>query len=135
MRTCTRCGAPFTAPSSSRQGGRPRSRCDGCRSNHDRIDGAVWNRLRAEVLRAQPVCSVLGCYEFSTTVDHIIPLKHAPHLGLERSNLQGMCGRHNASKGARVASWDDYISPAASPAGMSRCRHCDNPECPRRWHL
>ena len=132
--TCTRCGTPFTAPSSSRQGGRPRTRCDGCRSNHDRIDGAMWNRLRAEVLRAQPVCAVLGCYELSTTVDHIIPLQHAPHLGLERSNLQGMCGRHNASKGAKVA-LRDYIPPTESPAGVSRCHSCGDPECPGRWHL
>ena len=132
MRRCTRCGAPFTAPSSSRQGGRPRSRCDGCRSNHDRIDGATWNKLRVEVLKAQPVCAVLDCYELSTTVDHIIPLQHAPALGLERSNLQGMCARHNASKGAKVAEWG--YTPPAEPIVRRRCL-CDDSECPGLWHL
>ena len=100
VRTCTQCGLDFaTYPT----GGRPRTRCDGCRSNLAKIDGQVWRRLRAQVLAEEEICAVPGCGRPATEVDHIQPLKFHPELALERSNLQGMCKTHNAAKGARTA--------------------------------
>ena len=101
MRFCTRCGSPFEAP--RKPTGRPRSRCDSCRSNQERIDGAQWRKLRAVVLREEPICAVPGCGRPSTEVDHILPLKFRPELALDRANLRGICKPHNASKGARIA--------------------------------
>ena len=116
MTVCVLCGASFTAM----QGvGRPRKRCAACRGNHERLDGAVWRRQRLRVLAEEPVCTVLGCGLPSTEVDHIVPLA-AGGAALDRSNLQGMCQRHNASKGAR---------PAAASC------YCGDPECRGRWHL
>lgn len=127
--TCTVCGGLF---SSSPTGGRPRSRCDGCRSNHARINGTVWRKLRARVLAEEPDCSVAGCGRRSTQVDHITPLKLRPDLALERWNLRGICATHNASKGAKlpglVLSEPDYPDPDR------RCS-CGDPTCPGRWHL
>jgi 5-methylcytosine-specific restriction endonuclease McrA len=97
--TCTRCGASFYA---SPTGGRPRSRCDRCRSNHARADGTVWRKLRAQVLSEEPTCYIVGCGWPSTQVDHVLPLKLRPDLALVRSNLRGICATHNASKGARL---------------------------------
>jgi 5-methylcytosine-specific restriction endonuclease McrA len=121
MSTCTRCGASFAAP--SRRTGRPRSRCDECRTNHDRIGGTRWRKLRAQVLQEEPACCIPDCGRPSSQVDHIIPLSKAPSLGLERSNVRGICATHNASKGDRPA---------------YRCKDplCPEPEtCPGRWHL
>jgi 5-methylcytosine-specific restriction endonuclease McrA len=126
MTICTVCGASFTA----RPGavGRPRKRCDGCRSNHARIDGSVWRRLRRRVLAEEPVCQVPGCGWPSVQVDHIIPLSRGG-AALDRGNLQGMCQRHNGSKGASV----NGVPP--TPAAARRRCSCGDPSCPGRWHL
>jgi 5-methylcytosine-specific restriction endonuclease McrA len=47
------------------------------------------------------MCRVPGCGLTSSQVDHVVRLSKAPHLGLERSNLRGICARHSASKGDR----------------------------------
>jgi 5-methylcytosine-specific restriction endonuclease McrA len=124
---CTRCGGSFaTSPT----GGRPRKRCDACRTNHAKIDGAEWRALRAQVLEEEPVCAVRGCGRPSTEADHIVPLV----LGgpaLDRTNLQGLCKPHNAAKGARVAP-----VPRRPYASTTRpCFHCGSTHCPGRWHL
>jgi 5-methylcytosine-specific restriction endonuclease McrA len=84
--------------------------------------------MRARVLAEEPYCGVSGCGEPSTQVDHIVPLSRSPELGLERSNLRGICASHNASKGARdeIASWCPH----------PLCTHpetCGGPNA--RWHL
>src|SRR5262245_29111116 len=97
MPVCSKCGQPFSAPLA--RTGRPRTRCDRCRSNQDRIDGSKWRKLRALVLAEEPYCAVCG--RPSSEVDHIVPLQ----LGGDayaRSNLRGLCKRCNASKGAKV---------------------------------
>jgi 5-methylcytosine-specific restriction endonuclease McrA len=125
-RECSRCGALFFA---SPTGGRPRTRCDPCRSNHARNDGTAWRKIRAQVLAEEPICAVQGCFRPSTEVDHIIPLARGGSP-LDRDNLQGMCKPHNASKGARVA----------RPAVVVR-RRCTHPACPDpttcrgHWHV
>jgi 5-methylcytosine-specific restriction protein A len=123
-KVCVVCGASFAARSGAV--GRPRKRCDACRSNHARIDGSVWRALRRRVLREEPVCQVPGCGWPSTEVDHIIPLA-AGGAPLDRANLQGMCQPHNASKGARVN--------GRQPAAARRLCYCGDPGCPGRWHL
>ena len=126
-RPCTQCGRAFTA---SPTGGRPRSRCDSCRTNHAKIDGARWRKLRLGVLSEQPVCAVAGCGQTSTQVDHVVALARGgdPYA---RSNLQAMCGPHNASKGDR--------DPLRDPAGWCEHPKCSHPwDCAgplSRWHL
>lgn len=54
-----------------------------------------WRKLRARVLAEEPNC---WCGAAADTVDHITPLS----LGgarYDRSNLRGMCARHNYSRG------------------------------------
>lgn len=50
---------------------------------------AKWRALRAQVLRAHPVCTVPGCGRLANAVDHIVPRarggRDAP------SNLRAMC--------------------------------------------
>lgn len=126
--TCTQCGEVFSA---SPTGGRPRKRCDACRSAHAQLDGTRWRTIRAQVLAEEPVCRVPGCGRASTEVDHITPLK----LGgdpYERANLQGMCKPHNSSKGARVA-----IRQRKVARKRSRCLGGPCPDdCPGgRWHV
>ena len=99
MPNCSRCGAPFISPPGGGRG-RPRTRCDGCRSNHDRAGGTAWRILRARVLAEEPYC--YRCGADATEVDHVIPLSVRPDLAHERSNLRGACKSCNASKGARL---------------------------------
>lgn len=96
--TCSRCGAGFVASGGP---GRPRSKCDRCRSNHDKIGGTQWNVTRAVVLARDPICRWPGCTQRSVQVDHIIPLEHGGYP-YALDNLQGLCAHHNASKGARL---------------------------------
>src|SRR4051812_19031318 len=107
-RYCTVCGGAFYA---SPTGGRPRSRCDACRTNHERADGVVWRKLRARVLAEEPGCYIDGCGWPSTQVDHVIPLQMRPDLAHVRSNLRGICASHNASKGARVPDLESGACP------------------------
>lgn len=122
---CRTCGARFDAAARGGKGGRPRTRCERCRpkpTGAAAIDGARWRKLRAQVLREEPICCVIGCGQPSKQVDHRIPLKLRPDLAWVRSNLQGMCARHNASKGARLPG---QVSPPPPPPSAP----------PRRWVL
>lgn len=55
------------------------------------LDGAAWRKLRASVLRAQPLCR---CGEWATDVDH----KDNNATNNERSNLQGLCHECHSRK-------------------------------------
>lgn len=127
-RPCTQCGRSFTASATR---GRPRSRCDSCRTNHAKIDGTRWRKLRAQVLREQPFCAVAGCNRASTQVDHVLALARGgdPY---DRSNLQGMCATHNAMKGDRAGVPDTATGWCTHP----KCTHpwdCAGPDS--RLHL
>jgi len=53
-----------------------------------------WQRVRAIVLRRQPLCvecQRLGRVTVATLVDHIIPYRERPDLGLTLSNLRPLC--------------------------------------------
>lgn len=111
MAACSSCGRPFWAPRRP-NGGRPRTKCDRCRTNHDKIDGVRWRAIRAQVLLEEPVCRICGLP--SSEADHIVPLKFGGDP-FARENLQGACKHCNSSKGARVARQTD--------------------QAPRRWEL
>lgn len=63
--------------------------------------GRPWRRLRAQVLREEPVCRYCGVRP-STTVDHVLPLSLFPSLAHVRSNLAGACRWCNGSKHNRM---------------------------------
>jgi hypothetical protein len=55
----------------------------------------TWARLRASVLRDEPLCRVRGCGRRAEHVDHIVAIALAPQLRLERGNLQPLCAYHH----------------------------------------
>jgi 5-methylcytosine-specific restriction endonuclease McrA len=46
------------------------------------------------------MCDAEGRLTLTEMVDHIVPISVRPDLRLVRSNLQGLCGRCHAVKGA-----------------------------------
>ena len=50
-----------------------------------------WDRLAKRYLRLRPQCAVSGCKMMARHVDHIVPIKVAPHRRLDPTNLQGLC--------------------------------------------
>ena len=97
--------------------GRPaktRGRCARCSSKASRertelrgprvYDTALWKRLRSAVLALSPLCVDCkgeGRVEPATEVDHRIPIRDAPDLAFDASNLQPLCKRHHSEKTAR----------------------------------
>jgi len=57
------------------------------------------NKLSKHLREQHPYCSIPGCNNKDLTVDHIIPLRDAPYLRLEISNLRVLCRMHNSRKG------------------------------------
>ena len=59
--------------------------------------GRAWQKLRQQILaRDGGVCTVPGCGEAATEVDHVIP-KHAGGTDAPE-NLASTCRRHHATK-------------------------------------
>jgi 5-methylcytosine-specific restriction endonuclease McrA len=134
MTTCSSCGRQFLTPRQS-NGGRPRTRCDNCRSNQERIDGKKWREIRAQVLLEEPLCAVAGCGRPSTEVDHVIPLQ-AGGAPYKRSNLRGSCKPHNAAKGARLPGVKPVTVTPGDPCKCPpNCRCWVRPDHPRHWCL
>jgi hypothetical protein len=50
-----------------------------------------WERLRRKMLAGRPICATYGCGARATMVDHIEPVRLAPHRRLDPSNLQPLC--------------------------------------------
>tara|TARA_Y100001963_G_scaffold105634_1_gene145884 strand:+ start:159 stop:974 length:816 start_codon:yes stop_codon:yes gene_type:complete len=66
--------------------------------------GHEWRtRTRIWVLRRDPICSISGCNEASTDVDHIIPKRMGGPDTPE--NLQGLCGHHHKVKTANESAF------------------------------
>jgi hypothetical protein len=63
----------------------------------------VFRRLTAEVVDDEPVCwlRLKGCTYWSTTADHVIPVRDRPDLALVRANLRGACLACNRRRRAR----------------------------------
>lgn len=68
-------------------------------SARDRGYDAEWRKLRAQHLAAHPYC--VRCGDPASVVDHIVPVKIAPHRRLDRTNLQSLCVAHHS--GAKQA--------------------------------
>lgn len=73
-------------------------------SSADRGYGADWRRLRAIVMREEPLCRECtknGRVEPTTEVDHIVPHRGDEQLRLDRKNCQGLCTPCHSAKTAR----------------------------------
>lgn len=67
-----------------------------------------WYRLRNQFIAENPLCKEClekGIVRAADEVDHIIPIKVAPHLRLVKSNLQSLCKSCHAIK-----TWADSLS-------------------------
>lgn len=62
--------------------------------------GAAWRRLRAQVLREQPVCAVDTCDRPATDVHHLVAKARGGTD--DRRNLIGLCHKHHSSVTAKV---------------------------------
>jgi 5-methylcytosine-specific restriction endonuclease McrA len=66
-----------------------------------------WRALRNAHLLAEPFCrrcAQLGKETRAAMVDHIEPVRLAPHRRLDPTNLQSLCWPHHASKTQRERS-------------------------------
>lgn len=73
-------------------------------SRHQRGYDSAYDRMRAQVLREEPLCRPCDAQGFvtaSVTADHIIPLAEGG-TG-ERENMQGICGPCHKAKTAKEA--------------------------------
>jgi 5-methylcytosine-specific restriction protein A len=68
-------------------------------NSNSRGYGARWRKLRAYILKRDPICRAPGCSEPSTDVDHIIP-RGQPGGTDDPLNLQGLCHTHHSRKTA-----------------------------------
>jgi len=71
------------------------------RNRHARGYGTAWDRLRAEVLSAEPLCRVCmakGRVTAAVAVDHIVP--RAKGGGDDWANLQPICESCHLAKSA-----------------------------------
>ncbi|OCJ43066.1 HNH endonuclease [Agrobacterium tumefaciens] len=61
---------------------------------------AAWRSASKTYLRNHPLCAECarnGIRTAATLVDHIIPIRRAPHLRMERSNWQSLCTNCHSS--------------------------------------
>ena len=76
------------------------------RPESDKFYGTTsWKRCRNQHLRLNPLCVVCkgeGRTVMAQVVDHILPYKERPDLGLTHSNLRSLCTLCHARVGARV---------------------------------
>lgn len=50
-----------------------------------------WEKARAEFLALHPNCQRPGCGAKAALVDHITPIRKAPHRRLDRTNFMALC--------------------------------------------
>ncbi|MBK8123934.1 MAG: HNH endonuclease [Dokdonella sp.] len=70
---------------------------------------AAWQRVRVAILSRRPLCvecERLGRVTAATLVDHIIPYRERPDLGLDQSNLRPLCHFCHGRIGQRVTATD-----------------------------
>lgn len=71
-------------------------------SAHERGYGAAWRKLRARILKREPLCrhcAARGVTTVATDVDHIIPKSQGGTD--DESNLQPLCHACHSAKTAR----------------------------------
>lgn len=94
---------PTRAPTHRPDAGSPRAKP----SSTERGYGSRWQRIRAHVLRTQPLCRPCfadGRVTAATEVDHVVPKVDGG--GDEIDNLQPICRRCHADKSAREGRGD-----------------------------
>ena len=69
----------------------------------DGRSGHKWRQIRMQVLAANNTCWLCGL-PGADTVDHIFPLRLAPDLTHEITNLKPAHRKCNSSKGAKMGS-------------------------------
>lgn len=76
-------------------------------------------RLRAQVLREQPLCQIglPGCRGVADSVDHILPVSLRPELVLEPTNLQAACSYCNRKRSNAPL---DALKPAPALSYFAR---------------
>jgi 5-methylcytosine-specific restriction endonuclease McrA len=70
-----------------------------------RYTGTNWRKMRARVIREEPICQLRfpGCTGRSVQVDHIVSANDRPDLFLVRSNLRGLCAACHFKRSAEQA--------------------------------
>jgi 5-methylcytosine-specific restriction protein A len=58
-------------------------------SRQERGYDAEWEKAREDYLAVYSSC--VRCGQAATLVDHIIPIRKAPYLRLDRTNFQSLC--------------------------------------------
>ncbi len=86
------------------------ARCPDCARKIDRqwhdpkttrfYSQSAWRRTRQQVLMDNPWCTVAGCTNPATDVDHKTP-RNEGGADYDRKNLQGLCRKHHSEKTAR----------------------------------
>lgn len=79
----------------------------------------AYKVLARTVVREEPLCKLRlpGCTRWTTTADHVLPVKTHPELAMLRSNLQGACKHCNSAKQDRNPS-ELRKRAAAQPAAL-----------------
>lgn len=83
---------------------RERRRTERTGSSAARGYGYKWQRIRARILAAHPLCvecEKRGIIKLATDVDHIRPHKGNPFLMWDEDNLQPLCHECHSRKTAR----------------------------------
>jgi 5-methylcytosine-specific restriction endonuclease McrA len=81
----------------------------------------AWRRLRARVIRQEPVCKLRFpgiCTGASTTADHIVSVTAHPELALVRSNVRGACVACNEARGSMPDELIRYGQRELPPAAL-----------------
>lgn len=89
---CTHCNQAHSEPcAAARRAAAARKATHDARrpSRQARGYDAEWDRARADWLLAYPSCTRCGAK--AALVDHIIPIRKAPHRRLDRTNFQSLC--------------------------------------------
>ena len=62
----------------------------------------AWRKMSQAARKAQPWCSIAGCWSTDLTTDHIRPLGKGGQLLPDPSGVMVLCRAHNASKKDRA---------------------------------
>uniref|UniRef100_UPI003BA8DAD3 HNH endonuclease n=1 Tax=Stappia sp. TaxID=1870903 RepID=UPI003BA8DAD3 len=93
-RVCGHCGGVHPkgerCPASAARDRERKARADAKRPTaRSRGYDREWEAARAQYLAAYPSCRRCGAK--ASLVDHIIPIRKAPHRRLDRTNFQSLC--------------------------------------------
>lgn len=108
-------------------------KCAGCRQRYEQQRGSAaargydqeWQQLSAAHLKAHPWCAC-GCGKRATDVDHIVPVRLAPHRRLDPTNLRSFAhGCHSRKTNREDGGFGNRRALAqnvATPGGAVKSR-------------